>query len=113
MGAKWTDEQVARLRRMFEQGATDQQIADEVGKSTNAVVGERNRRGLLRKDRLGPRTTKMEKIAIDFEPDLANQIKAQAIAEGQPFKQMVAVLCRVGLFDLTESDRLEPCAGRA
>lgn len=43
----WTDERIARLREMWEGGATASQIADELGGvSRNAVIGKAHRLGL-------------------------------------------------------------------
>ena len=43
----WTDERIERLKKMWSQGATASQIADELGGvSRNAVIGKAHRLGL-------------------------------------------------------------------
>src|SRR5690242_8900412 len=43
----WTDERIERLKKMWAQGATASQIADELGGvSRNAVIGKAHRLGL-------------------------------------------------------------------
>jgi len=48
MAAPWTDDEVSNLRKMFRDGKSDAEIARELGKTLNSVIGERNRRGLKR-----------------------------------------------------------------
>jgi len=48
------------------------------------------------------------KVAVMFPEELFEKIKAQATKEGKPFSAMVCELCAIGLFDLEESDSLEP-----
>lgn len=50
------------------------------------------------------------RVAVIFDEELFDQIRAQAIKEEKSFSAMVRELCRVGLLDLAESDRLEPAA---
>src|SRR6476619_6892462 len=43
----WTDERIERLKKMWHEGATASQIADELGGvSRNAVIGKAHRLGL-------------------------------------------------------------------
>src|SRR3954468_22955304 len=43
----WTDERIERLKKMWHDGATASQIADELGGvSRNAVIGQAHRLGL-------------------------------------------------------------------
>lgn len=44
----WDDIDVAELRRLFAAGQSDNVIANAVGKSKNAVIGQRNRMGMQR-----------------------------------------------------------------
>jgi hypothetical protein len=47
------------------------------------------------------------KIAINFPNELFHDILIMARREGKDFSSMVSELCKVGIFDLEESDRLE------
>ena len=43
----WTEERIERLKKMWHEGATASQIADELGGvSRNAVIGKAHRLGL-------------------------------------------------------------------
>jgi hypothetical protein len=48
------------------------------------------------------------KVAISFPKDLFKQIRQMAVHDNKKFSIMVSELCGIGLFDLSESDRLEP-----
>jgi hypothetical protein len=48
------------------------------------------------------------KVAVMFEEALFDKIKKMALKERRSFSSMVCELCKVGIFDLEESDRLEP-----
>lgn len=48
------------------------------------------------------------KVAVMFEEAIFEKIKKMALKEGRSFSAMVCELCKVGIFDLEESDRLEP-----
>jgi hypothetical protein len=50
------------------------------------------------------------RVAVTFDEDLFEEIRLQALREKKGFSEMVRELCRVGLFDLRESDELEPAA---
>lgn len=50
------------------------------------------------------------RVAVIFDDDLFEAIRAMAVKEDKGFSQMVRELCRVGILDLEESDRLEPAA---
>ena len=50
------------------------------------------------------------RVAVIFDEDLFKQICEMALKEHKGFGQMVGELCRVGILDLEESDRLEPAA---
>ena len=50
------------------------------------------------------------RVAVIFDEDLFEEIKAQALREEKSFSEMVRELARVGLLDLRESDALEPAA---
>jgi len=47
------------------------------------------------------------RVAVIFDEDLFEQICAQATRERKGFSEMVRELCRVGLLDLAESDKME------
>ena len=48
------------------------------------------------------------RLAINFEEALFAKIKVMAAKENKSFSTMVNELCKVGIFDLEESDKLEP-----
>ncbi len=50
------------------------------------------------------------RVAVVFDEELFTRICAQATKEKKNFSEMVSELCKVGLFDLEESDKLEPAA---
>lgn len=50
------------------------------------------------------------RVAVIFDEELLKAICAMAIKEDKGFSAMVRELCRVGILDLEESDRLEPAA---
>lgn len=47
------------------------------------------------------------RVAVIFDEELFQRICAMALKEKKGFSTMVAELCKVGIFDLEESDRLE------
>jgi hypothetical protein len=47
------------------------------------------------------------KVAVIFPEELFEQIKVRATKENKTYSAMVCELCRVGLFDLDESDACE------
>lgn len=49
----WTDEKIALLRTMWDEGKTSREIAEEIGKSRNAVIGQVHRLGLKKRPRNG------------------------------------------------------------
>lgn len=49
-------------------------------------------------------------IAVRFEAPLFDRILRMSRAEGKGFSDMVNELCKIGIFDLEESDALEPGA---
>ena len=48
------------------------------------------------------------KVAVAFDEALFTKIKAMALKENKTFSAMVCELCKVGIFDLEESDQHEP-----
>lgn len=50
------------------------------------------------------------RVAVVFDDDLFDAIRALAIKENKNFSAMVRELCKIGILDLEESDRLEPAA---
>ncbi|HVM38028.1 MAG TPA: GcrA family cell cycle regulator [Sphingomicrobium sp.] len=66
----WTDERIERLKKMWSQGATASQIADELGGvSRNAVIGKAHRLGLdARPSPVKPGEEKEKKPAAAAEP---------------------------------------------
>jgi GcrA cell cycle regulator len=66
----WTDERIDRLKKMWSQGATASQIADELGGvSRNAVIGKAHRLGLdARPSPVKPGEEKEKKPAAAAQP---------------------------------------------
>jgi GcrA cell cycle regulator len=76
----WTDERIERLKKMWAQGATASQIADELGGvSRNAVIGKAHRLGL--EQRPSPVKPGEEKEAKKAAPAAAAPKPAQPKAE--------------------------------
>ena len=48
------------------------------------------------------------KVAVNFPAELFTDIVMMARRENKDFSSMVSELCKVGIFDLEESDKLEP-----
>lgn len=48
------------------------------------------------------------KIAVTMSKELFDQIRDQARKDGKPFSEEVELLLKTGLFDIQESDKLEP-----
>jgi GcrA cell cycle regulator len=69
----WTDERIERLKKMWSQGATASQIADELGGvSRNAVIGKAHRLGLdARPSPVRPGEEKEKKPAPAAQPAAA------------------------------------------
>src|SRR3954452_24683281 len=71
----WTDERIERLKKMWHDGATASQIADELGGvSRNAVIGKAHRLGL--EQRPSPVKPGEEKEAKKAAPAAAAPAKA-------------------------------------
>lgn len=47
-GSLWPEEKTAKLRKMFANGASDPEMAEEFGTTTRAIIGKRKRLNLLR-----------------------------------------------------------------
>jgi GcrA cell cycle regulator len=80
----WTDERIDRLKKMWSEGATASQIADELGGvSRNAVIGKAHRLGLdARPSPVKPGEEKEKKTAAPAAPAAAPKaIKPQPAAE--------------------------------
>jgi len=69
----WTDERIERLKKMWHDGATASQIADELGGvSRNAVIGKAHRLGLeQRPSPVKPGEEKEAKKAASVAPPVA------------------------------------------
>jgi GcrA cell cycle regulator len=76
----WTDERIDRLKKMWSQGATASQIADELGGvSRNAVIGKAHRLGLdARPSPVKPGEEKEKKPAAAAAPAAEKPAKADA-----------------------------------
>lgn len=48
------------------------------------------------------------KIAVTMSKALFDQIRQQATQDGKTFSEEVELLLKTGLFDIQESDKLEP-----
>jgi GcrA cell cycle regulator len=79
----WTDERIDRLKKMWTQGATASQIADELGGvSRNAVIGKAHRLGLdARPSPVKPGEEKEKKPAAAAAAPAASTAKAAPRAE--------------------------------
>lgn len=62
-GAKWTDEQVAELRKLWRDGLSASQIAAQLKVTRNAVIGKVHRLGLPARTKPEPRGPHMSKAA--------------------------------------------------
>src|SRR5688572_33360161 len=76
----WTDERIERLKKMWAEGATASQIADELGGvSRNAVIGKAHRLGLdARPSPVKPGEEKEKKAAAAAAPAKAPRSDAPA-----------------------------------
>jgi len=82
----WTEERIERLKKMWHDGATASQIADELGGvSRNAVIGKAHRLGLeQRPSPVKPGEEKEAKKAPAAAPPKAAAPKPQAPAAAKP-----------------------------
>ena len=60
----------------------------------------------------GLRTQSGVKIAVVFKEETFERIKIRARKESKGFSAMVDQLCQIGMFDLDESDALEPMSDK-
>jgi len=83
----WTDERIERLKKMWSDGATASQIADDLGGvSRNAVIGKAHRLGLDARPSPVKAGEEKEKKAAAASPAADKPAKADAprAAEGEP-----------------------------
>ena len=82
----WTDERIERLKKMWAQGATASQIADELGGvSRNAVIGKAHRLGLeQRPSPVKPGEEKETKKAAPAPATPAPKVAAKPEAHSAP-----------------------------
>jgi len=82
----WTEERIERLKKMWHDGATASQIADELGGvSRNAVIGKAHRLGLeQRPSPVKPGEEKEAKKAPPAAPAASAPSKAAPKAEAKP-----------------------------
>ncbi|HET7708948.1 MAG TPA: GcrA family cell cycle regulator [Sphingomicrobium sp.] len=89
----WTDERIDRLKKMWSEGATASQIADELGGvSRNAVIGKAHRLGLdARPSPVKPGEEKEKKAtaAAAAAPEKPAKAEAQRPAEAEPAEPLV------------------------
>ena len=87
----WTEERIERLKKMWHDGATASQIAEELGGvSRNAVIGKAHRLGLeQRPSPVKPGEEKERKPAAAAAPS-AGAPKAAAKAEAPAVRQLAA-----------------------
>jgi GcrA cell cycle regulator len=88
----WTDERIDRLKKMWSDGATASQIADDLGGvSRNAVIGKAHRLGLdARPSPVKPGEEKEKKAtASAAAPDRPAKAEAQRPAEAEPAEPLV------------------------
>src|SRR4051794_9722295 len=81
----WTEERIERLKKMWHDGATASQIADELGGvSRNAGIGKAHRIGLeQRPSPVKPGEEKDKKAATAPASAAASQAKAAAAAKAE------------------------------
>ena len=72
----WTEERIDRLKKMWQDGATASQIADELGGvSRNAVIGKAHRLGLeARPSPVKPGEEKEWPVAFVIDPKLPRDV---------------------------------------
>jgi len=82
----WTEERIGRLKKMWHDGATASQIADELGGvSRNAVIGKAHRLGLeQRPSPVKPGEEKEAKKAAPAAAPKATPPKPEALAKSAP-----------------------------
>src|SRR5688500_5283048 len=82
----WTDERIERLKKMWSEGATASQIADELGGvSRNAVIGKAHRLGLdARPSPVKPGEEKEKKAAAAPAPKPAPRKEAPPAPTPEP-----------------------------
>jgi GcrA cell cycle regulator len=82
----WTEERIERLKKMWHDGATASQIADELGGvSRNAVIGKAHRLGLeQRPSPVKPGEEKEVKKSAAAAPPKAAAPKVEALAKAAP-----------------------------
>src|SRR5690242_10386236 len=79
----WTDERIDRLKKMWSEGATASQIADELGGvSRNAVIGKAHRLGLQSR----PSPVKANEPEPAPAPKLKEKAEKPAAAKAEPVK---------------------------
>jgi GcrA cell cycle regulator len=85
----WTDERIEQLKRLWEQGMTASQIAEELGGvSRNAVIGKAHRLGL--QSRPSPVRSSASASATNVEPAAADEAEEPAIVATAPTPAPVA-----------------------
>ncbi|MDB5717924.1 MAG: GcrA cell cycle regulator [Sphingomonas bacterium] len=88
----WTDERIDQLKRLWEQGMTASQIAEELGGvSRNAVIGKAHRLGLqsrpspVRSSEPAPVVEEPEAVVVEPEaPVVAEAEPVEAVSEEPP-----------------------------
>ncbi len=102
----WTDERVAELKRLRDEGCSAELIADRLGTTRNAVLGKawRLRTGLTTTRYRAPHLVAkgdlqgvMLRVSIGFSPDVHEQISAMAMQKGCSFGEQVRQLVAAGL----------------
>src|ERR1044071_3849886 len=88
----WTEERIERLKKMWHDGATASQIADELGGvSRNAVIGKAHRLGLdARPSPVKPGEEKEKKAAAAAAPTKAPRSEAPAPRPAPPAPEVEA-----------------------
>jgi hypothetical protein len=83
---QWTEAKVNRLRLLWAQGVSMQQIADELGVSKNAIAGKRHRLGLQERPspivHAGePKPVSLHGLRVAFNIAVASAMPSQVSAE--------------------------------
>src|SRR5215472_3136400 len=99
----WTEERIERLKKMWHEGATASQIADELGGvSRNAVIGKAHRLGLeqrpspvkpgeekeVKKPAAAPAAATPRTAPVADAPETAAPAAAPAAPMGRPQRQL-------------------------
>lgn len=97
-GLKWSDERIAELRRLFDEGLNNPQIAKAMGISLLSVVGKLRRLGLKRSEQFTVWTDdRIEELKRLFEENLSASETAAKMGGGLTRLSIIGKWHRLGL----------------